>query len=93
MAIIVLNPWLLRSVTSIFTLALLLATWRLVRGPSLFDRIISIDLISAIIMCSAAVFAIETGNSVYLEISTVIAIISFLGTVAFARYLEVENSN
>ena len=92
MAALTLHPMLINIIMGIFALSLLLSTWRLVRGPTLFDRIIAMDLISAVVMCAAAVFAIETGDSVYLEISAVIAIISFLGTVAFSRYLEVQDT-
>ncbi len=88
---IIINPWVLRTAVFLLTIALVFSTWRLVRGPSLFDRIIAMDLISAVIMGTAILLAIENRNSVYLEISTTIAIISFLGTVGFSRYLENED--
>lgn len=72
----------------ILGLAMLCASVRLLRGPTVFDRIIALDLIVATIMGGAAVFALETSRRVYLEVSLVIALIAFIGTVALARYLQ-----
>ncbi len=82
--------WATQTAYSFLIASLAIATWRLIVGPSLFDRVLSMDLISAIVMCIASVFALETGNPVFLEISVAIAIVTFLGTIAFARYLEDE---
>lgn len=68
--------------------ALVLAFIRLVRGPSLPDRVVALDLISALAVGIISVSAIETGQRIMLEAAIVLALISFLGTVAFARYLE-----
>jgi multicomponent Na+:H+ antiporter subunit F len=69
-------------------LAMLLAFIRLVRGPSLPDRVVALDLITIQIAAMLAVDTIATGQSVFLDAAIVLALISFLGTVAFARYLE-----
>jgi multicomponent Na+:H+ antiporter subunit F len=61
---------------------------RLVRGPSLPDRVISIDLIGIIIVCVLVVVAGDSGQQAFLDVAIVIALISFVGTVAYARYLE-----
>lgn len=68
--------------------AMLLAFVRLVRGPSLPDRVIAFDLF---MLVSAAILATETsltGEAIFLDAAIVLALIAFLGTVAFARYLE-----
>jgi multicomponent Na+:H+ antiporter subunit F len=83
-------PWALTGAYFLLISALGIATWRLIYGPSLFDRVVAMDLISAVVMCIAAVFALETQNAVFLEISVAIAVVTFLGTIAFARYLEDE---
>ncbi|WDE95453.1 monovalent cation/H+ antiporter complex subunit F [Lentisphaera profundi] len=85
-------PWAITTAYMLLISALAIATWRLIYGPSLFDRVVAMDLISAVVMCIASVFAIETRNSVFLEISVAIAIVTFLGTIAFARYLEDEEA-
>jgi multicomponent Na+:H+ antiporter subunit F len=75
-------------VTLMLSAALLLTFARLVRGPTLPDRVIALDLLAAIIVGFTAVYAIETEQPVFLDAAIVIALIIFLGTVAFAQYIE-----
>jgi multicomponent Na+:H+ antiporter subunit F len=65
-----------------------LAFIRLVRGPSLPDRVISLDLIGILVVCVLVVVAGDSGQEAFLDVAMVIALISFVGTVAYARYLE-----
>jgi len=69
-----------------------LAFVRLLRGPSLPDRVISLDLIGILIVCVLVVVAGDSGQEAFLDVAMVIALISFVGTVAYARYLEREGS-
>ena len=73
---------------SMLSVALFLAFVRLVRGPSLPDRVVALDLIAALTLGFIAVYAIDTGERVFLDVAIVVALITFLGTVAFARYIE-----
>jgi multicomponent Na+:H+ antiporter subunit F len=75
-------------VFGMLSLALALAFWRLVRGPSLPDRVVALDLVAAIIVGFIAVYAVNTGQAVFLDAAIVMALIIFLGTVAFAQYIE-----
>ena len=68
--------------------ALLLAFVRLARGPSLSDRVIALDLIAVLAVGLIAMVALEAGQPVFLDAAIVLALVAFLGTVAFARYLE-----
>jgi multicomponent Na+:H+ antiporter subunit F len=70
------------------SLALVLSFVRLVRGPSLPDRVVALDLLAAIIVGFIAVYATATGQRVFLDAAIVVALIIFLGTVAFAQYIE-----
>ncbi len=72
--------------------SLVLALWRVMRGPSLPDRVIALDLVGAIVMGLIATYCVMTGKEVFLNANFVIALIVFLGTVAFARYLERSGS-
>ncbi len=74
--------------TLFLALALLLALYRLVRGPSLADRVVALDLISMILAGKILIYIFMTGQTIYLDAIVVLALISFFGTVAFARYLE-----
>ena len=69
-------------------IAMLLAFVRVVLGPTLPDRVIALDLTGTVGMGMIAVYAIARDLPVLLDVAIVLALISFLGTVAFARYLE-----
>ncbi len=72
----------------LFGLAALLAGARLLRGPSLPDRVVAVDLLSAVAVAVCALAAVVHDQPAYLDVSLGIALISFVGTVAFARYVE-----
>lgn len=72
----------------ILVLGLMLALAGLIRGPSLASRVVSFDLLTSIGIGLIAVYAVMTNQPVFLDIAVVLALISFLGTVAFAFYLE-----
>lgn len=72
----------------LLTIAVILAFVRLVRGPTLPDRVVALDLISTLMIGIIAVYAIATDEPVLLDLAIVLALISFLGTVAFAHYIE-----
>ena len=79
-------------ISSILLLAALgLAIKRILMGPTGFDRVIALDLIGGICLCLIVMFAISSEQGVLLDSAFAIALVSFLGTVAFARYLGREN--
>ena len=71
----------------LLTLALLLTVVRLIRGPTLADRILALDVITVLAIGYVATFAIRTGFTLYLDIAIALSLLSFLSTVALARYL------
>ena len=73
---------------AVLGVAMLLALVRLVRGPGIADRVVSVDLIMTIGVALCAAYAWTTDQTVFLDVAIVIALISFVGTVAFARYIE-----
>lgn len=75
-------------VLPLLSLAVMLAFVRLARGPSLPDRVIALDLIATLTMGIVAIYAIARNQPTLLDVAIVLALLSFLGTVAFARYLE-----
>lgn len=68
--------------------AMLLAFIRLVRGPNLPDRVVALDFMTMLGIAIIAVYAIATDVPLMLDVALVLALISFLGTVAFAYYIE-----
>lgn len=75
-------------VEGVLALAMMLAFLRLVRGPSLPDRVVALDLIAVLAVGMIAVVQIQTHEPMLLDSAIVLALIAFLSTVAFARYLE-----
>lgn len=69
-------------------MAMALSFIRLVRGPSLPDRVVALDLIAVTSAGFITVYAIETNQQVFIDVAIVMALITFLGTVAFAQYVE-----
>ena len=65
---------------------------RLAKGPTLPDRVIAIDLIGVVLVCVLVLMAGVTAQHAFLDVAMVIALISFVGTVAYARYIEREGS-
>jgi multicomponent Na+:H+ antiporter subunit F len=68
--------------------SLLLAFIRLAVGPSMPDRVVALDLIANLVVATTALYAITTNQQVLLDVAIGIALITFLGTVAFAQYIE-----
>ncbi|MEJ5314746.1 MULTISPECIES: monovalent cation/H+ antiporter complex subunit F [Anaerolinea] len=69
-------------------LAFILTVFRLIHGPRLPDRVVSLDLITAEIIAVISVAAIRANQPAFLDVAIILALISFLGTVAFAYYIE-----
>jgi multicomponent Na+:H+ antiporter subunit F len=69
-------------------LAAILGLVRLARGPSRADRVVALELLSTIAIGLVAAAAVVAGTSALLDVALILALVSFLGTVAFARYIE-----
>jgi multicomponent Na+:H+ antiporter subunit F len=81
------------SISAIVTINLLLvgailSVVRLVKGPHRADRIVALDMFSLLVVAILAALAILTGESTYIDVAIVYALVAFLGTVALARFLE-----
>lgn len=69
-------------------LSLMMIFIRLFIGPSIEDRIVAIDLFFANAIGFVGVYAIQNRSTTFLDVGIIIALLAFLGTVAFAYYLE-----
>ncbi|MBM7699540.1 Na(+)/H(+) antiporter subunit F1 [Kurthia huakuii] len=69
-------------------LAMLGIVYRLVKGPTAPDRVIALDAIGVAIIALVGLFSIFVETSFYIEIILLLAILSFIGTIAFAKFLE-----
>lgn len=68
--------------------AVLVAVIRLVKGPSLPDRVVAMDLIGILVVGLIVVLAASTDVRAALDAAIVIALIAFVSTVAYATYIE-----
>ncbi len=75
-------------VFAVLLVAMYLAFMRLVRGPTLPDRVVALELITTLTVGIIVVYTISSNQPVFLDAAIVVALVSFLGTVAFAQYVE-----
>ena len=68
--------------------ALVLTAWRLMKGPSVNDRIMAMEVIAIIVMGFVIAYSILINNAIYIDIPVIISLISFIGTVAVSTYLK-----
>ncbi|MFD1327574.1 cation:proton antiporter [Mycoplana ramosa] len=67
--------------------AFFLTAYRVIRGPTLPDRIVALDMLVAIAIGFLAVVAIKTGFNLYVDIAIALGLVGFLATVALARFV------
>jgi multicomponent Na+:H+ antiporter subunit F len=65
-----------------------LAFIRLVKGPSLADRVVAMDAMGVLSVGIIATYDIATDQPILLDAATAVALVAFLATVAFAHFLE-----
>ncbi|WP_439121761.1 monovalent cation/H+ antiporter complex subunit F [Marivita sp.] len=68
--------------------SVVLAFIRLVKGPSLQDRVVALDFMTVAIVAFCGLAAIRYGTSAFLDVALVLALVGFLATVALARFAE-----
>lgn len=88
-----LSGYILFLILPLLGASIVLAFVRLVRGPSLPDRVIALDLMATLIIAISAAYSVVTEQPAYLDVAIVLALITFQGTVAFAYYLNRRDKN
>lgn len=76
-------PW----VVGALILAMVLILIRLLRGPSVADRVLALDTLYVTAMALVIVLGIVENSPLYFEVALLIAMLGFFGTVVLARYL------
>jgi len=69
------------------TLSLVLNLYRLVVGPNTLDRVLALDTSYINAVALLIIFSLYLGNPLYFEAALLIALMGFVGTVAFSKYL------
>lgn len=62
--------------------------YRIMMGPTPPDRMVAIDILGILVVGVCALYAVQTGKGFYLYIAIAWSILSFVGTLALAKFLE-----
>ena len=68
-------------------LAMLLAAWRVVRGPSTPDRVLALDTLYIDLVAAVVLLGLSRGTPLLFEAALVVSLLGFASTVALARYV------
>jgi multicomponent K+:H+ antiporter subunit F len=74
-------------VFAMISIALLLNLWRLLRGPSLPDRILALDTMYINSIALIILYGLLMGSALYFEAALLIAMLGFVSTVAICKFL------
>lgn len=77
----------------VLSIAMVLLFVRFLLGPSIADRVIALDLLITTGIGIISIYCIISNQPTFLDIAMILALIAFLGTVAFSYYLEKRNKN
>ena len=72
---------------SALSLAVLLNLWRLLRGPSLMDRVLAVDTMVINIIALIILFGIQQRTTIFFEAALLFAMFGFISTVAYCRFV------
>lgn len=71
----------------VLTISFLLVVVRVLKGPSLPDRILALDMLVAVAIGFIAVLGLRSGVTLYVDVAIALGLVGFLATVAFARFV------
>jgi multicomponent Na+:H+ antiporter subunit F len=77
----------------VLAISTLLIFIRFLIGPSLSDRVVALDLLLTTGIGIISIYSIYTDQPAFLDIAMIMALIAFLGTVAFSYYLNKRDKN
>jgi multicomponent K+:H+ antiporter subunit F len=79
--------WSLSIAQGLLALAIVAATYRMIKGPRAQDRVLSLDALYINSMLLMVVFGIRSGTTIYFEVALIIAVLGFASSVALAKFL------
>ncbi|MEO1747201.1 MAG: cation:proton antiporter [Pseudomonadota bacterium] len=71
----------------LLSLSFIITVARVIKGPTLPDRVLALDLLVAAAIGFIAVLGIKTGYTLYIDIAIALGLVGFLATVAFSRFI------
>jgi multicomponent K+:H+ antiporter subunit F len=79
--------WSVTAAQILLALAMTCAVFRILRGPRAQDRVLGFDTLSSNAMLLLLCFGVRSGSTLYFEAALIIALMGFVGTVAFSKFL------
>lgn len=79
--------WALNVALAAVALAMLACGWRLLRGPTLPDRILALDTLTINAVALAVLYGLQAGSAPAFEAALIVALLGFVSTVALARFV------
>lgn len=71
-----------------FAIAIAVSVYRIIRGPSLPDRVLALDLIGVNLITAIAIFSLLLGTKAFFDVILLIGILGFIGTIALTKFIE-----
>lgn len=69
-------------------LSILCVVYRIIKGPSIADRVLALDMLGINIISGVAIYSVIIESTAFIEVILLIGILSFISTIAFARFIE-----
>lgn len=79
---------LIQAALVIYGIAIMIVLYRVIAGPSLPDRVVAFDSISAMVMSSVSIMCLIMDTTLFLEAILIIGVLSFISTIATSRFIE-----
>ena len=88
-----LYQFLYYGILPVLSISVLLVFIRFIKGPGIVDRVIALDLLITIGISIITMYSVINNQPTFLDIAMILALIAFLGTVAFSYYLQRRKKN
>lgn len=72
----------------IIAVSILIALYRVAKGPSMPDRVIALDMIGINLISLVAIVSLILETTAFFEVMLLLGILAFIGTVAFSKFIE-----
>jgi multicomponent Na+:H+ antiporter subunit F len=77
----------LNAALIVHLLLIAVCVWRVWRGENVIDRLVGADLLSVLMLAVLVLLALITRDAIYIDVAIALAALSFIGTLALAKYI------
>ncbi|WP_342305366.1 cation:proton antiporter [Methanolobus sp. ZRKC5] len=82
------NSMLLEYSLIFMVITIIPCIYRVIKGPTIPDRVVALDAMTTVIVVMLGIYSFVKGSAFFMDVALVLAIISFVGTVTVAKYLD-----